>query len=105
MVIIMRKITQQAVNAFIAGRDFNSGNTTVAVNQHDVSMRLHGNLIAVKYKDSGNVHITNAGWSSKTTKERLNGILDALNVGRIYQRDFVWYWNGEEFPHNEFVKV
>lgn len=104
MVTIVRKITQQAVNAFIAGQPFNSSNTSVVVDGNQVDMLLHGNRIARSL--NGIVYVSNAGWSSNTTKERLNGILDTLNVSGIYQRDWVWYWkDGEEFPHNEFVRV
>lgn len=100
----MRKITQQAVDAFIAGCKFSSGNTSVVVDGNQVDMLLHGNRIARSL--NGVVWVSNAGWSSNTTKERLNGILDALGVSGIYQRNFVWYWkDGEEFPHDEFVKV
>lgn len=104
----MRKITQQAVNAFIAGRKFSSGNTTVEFTDHGhIVMTLHNNIIAIRYCDGDKAtEVTNAGWTSNTTKERLNGILDTLSVSGIYQRDWVWYWkDGVEFPHNEFVKV
>jgi len=30
-----------------------------------------------------------------TTKERLNGLLNTLNLAPIYQKDFIWYRNGE----------
>ena len=56
----MRKITQQAVNAFIAGRKFSSGNTTVVVYDNQVDLLLHGNRIA-KSIDSV-IYVTNAGW-------------------------------------------
>lgn len=101
----MRKITQQSVSAFFAGVNFKSGNMSVQSDSNGYyEMRLHGNLIAYRCNDG--IFISNAGWSSNTTKERLNGILSHLNAGCIYQRDFVWYWkDGQEFPYNEFVKV
>jgi hypothetical protein len=49
---------------------------------------LHGNIIA-RWED-GHIAITNAGWFTPTTKERLNAI---PNV-QIHQKDFMWYLNG-----------
>ena len=40
------------------------------------------------------------GWSSNTTKERLNG-LTGVN---IWQKDFVWYLNGEEW-NGEWIRI
>jgi hypothetical protein len=94
----MRKITTQAVRAFQDGRTFKSGNTSVRViKQHGggslVLMELHGNVIARHETWNGRTYVTNAGWFTRTTKERLNG-LDGVN---IYQRKGVWYLNGKEW--------
>jgi hypothetical protein len=86
----MRKITQQVVNAFMNGDNLNVGNTRVESTNGASKMFLHNNLIAVRINKA--IKISNAGWESNTTKERLNGILDHLNKGRIYQKDFTWYW-------------
>jgi len=97
----MRKITTKAVTAFLAGRSFRSGNMAVSLGGFDgfnVSMYLHGNLIAER--NAQTVRITDAGWQTTTTKDRLNGLLDTLGLGRIYQQDFTWFigdgesWNG-----------
>jgi hypothetical protein len=57
---------------------------------HDGLMYLHGNLIA-KYNDMGRLEISNCGWFSPTTKERLNG----LKGVSIEQKDFQWFLNGK----------
>ena len=44
--------------------------------------------------------ISNAGWQSNTTKERLNGL---PNVG-IYQKNWQWYLNGNEW-NGEWTRV
>ena len=49
--------------------------------------------IALAKKENGKVYITNAGWFSDTTKERLNGIQGVS----IHQKDYVWYLNGKEW--------
>ena len=80
----MRKVTEQAVAAFMNGYNFKSGNTEV----RDSAMYLHGNKIA-EWRD-GELWITNAGWPSNTTKERLNGIPGVS----IQQKNWEWYLNG-----------
>lgn len=91
----MRQITRDAVNAFNAGHSFVRSNTEVKVfgtgARKVVSLYLHGNEIA--RKDDMGTMITNAGWFSNTTKERLN----ALDGVDIRQEDFVWYLNDKEW--------
>lgn len=94
----MRQVTQKAVAAFMEGRNFQMSNTSVEVSGEGVTrMRLHGNLIAMRPADfSRRFFISNAGWFSNTTKERLNG-LPGVN---ICQKKGVWYLNGKEWDGN-----
>jgi hypothetical protein len=55
-------------------------------------LKLHGNTIAV-IDELGVLSVTNAGWASNTTKERLNGIPGV----RVHQRNWNWYLNGTEW--------
>jgi len=87
----MRKITQQAVEAFMNETAFKRSNTTVTIENGVAVMRLYGNLIANKIEDQ--IQITNAGWFSNTTKERLNGIPGVS----IRQKRGDWYLNGEQW--------
>jgi len=91
----MRTITNNAVNAFMNARSFNSNNTSVEVLDHASYLKLHGNIIAVRYSD-GKLSISNCGWFSNTTKERLN----ALPNVRIQQKQGVWYLNGNVWDGN-----
>lgn len=88
----MRAITKQAVNAFLLQREFKSGNTSVEIFHNASYLILFGNIIAVKYS-SGKISISNAGWFSNTTKERLNGITGVS----ISQKKGIWYLNGKEW--------
>jgi len=86
----MRDITIRAASAFHFYRNLKLGNTKVV----DGKMYLHGNLIAEQRADG--VYITNAGWFTNVTKERLNGISGV----DIVQKNWDWYlndkkWNGE----------
>jgi hypothetical protein len=90
----MRKITRESVDAFMNAREFKKANMEVEVLPNVTILRLHGNAIAYRYNNPTNtLSITNAGWQSVTTKERLNAIPDVS----IHQKDWVWYLNGEEW--------
>ena len=87
-----RKITQQAIDAFMTATKFKSGNMEIKVMENVTVMLLHGNEIAYRYNDpERTLIITNAGWFSNTTKERLNGIPGVS----ISQKKGVWYLNGK----------
>lgn len=79
----MRKITREIVNAFQNSRSLTIGNSRT----NGESLWLFGNKIAEIRRDG--LWITNAGWDSVTTKERLNG----LSGVHIQQRRGVWLLN------------
>lgn len=81
----MRLVTQKIVDAFMQGRKLKVGNTRI----DDATIYLHDNKIA-QWREDG-IWVSNAGWFSNTTKERLNG----LPFVRIYQRDYRWYLNDQ----------
>lgn len=91
----MKIITEKVVGAFLLGKKLTISNTE-SVNNH---LYLFGNLIARKDID-GVLHITNAGWPTNTTKERLN----ALPGVSISQKKGIWYLNGEKWGGN-WVKI
>ena len=97
----MRKITQDAIRAFMEHKKFKRGNTTVEVSNSGLfaELKLHGNTIAKSGIFEG-LMISSAGWNTVTTKERLNGF-DEVD---IYQKDFTWYLNGREWT-GEWVDV
>lgn len=97
----MRQITRQAVRAFENGLKFASGNTYVRVERQNVSLYLHGNLIAFRLLgDRNSLRIQNCGWFSNTTKERLNGLTGVS----ICQKAGEWYLNGKKWD-GELVNV
>ena len=95
----MRKITQEACYAFENFQNYKKSNTkVVAFDDVNVEMTLHGNLIA--YSCPKGIFISNGGWSSNTTKERLNGLTGV----HIQQKDFVWFLNGEEW-NGDWIRI
>lgn len=105
-----RQITTEAVNAFmVARKNFSKDNTKVTLEQERdeenkyctvVVMRLHGNTIAKRAVGSNEILITNAGWFSTTTKERLNGLPGVS----VCQKKGVWFLNGNEW-NGEWTSV
>jgi hypothetical protein len=90
----MRNITAQAVDAFMNARLFKKDNMTIKVLPNVTVMHLHGNAIAYRYNDPDRtLTITNCGWFSDTTKERLNGI-EGVSIS---QSAGMWYLNGVQW--------
>lgn len=97
----MRKITQETVKAFNNSKRFKKANMEVEVLPNVTIMKLHGNSIAYRYNDpEKTLSITNCGWQTNTTKERLNAI-DGVN---IYQKSGQWFLNGKEWD-GELIDV
>lgn len=93
-----RKITTDAINAFMSTTNFSRDNTMVRVECESmglVHLYLHGNLIAKRYTETSKeiLMVSNAGWFSNTTKERLNAIPGVS----VCQRKGVWFLNGKEW--------
>lgn len=90
----MRKITEEALNAFITGRPMKKQNTEVRVTSiNSFQMLLHGNIIAERRGNK--LHVRNCGWETSTTKERLNAVLNHYKHPNICVRQFVMYIGSE----------
>ena len=93
----MRKVTEETIKAFNNCLPFKKANMQVEVLPNVTIMKLHGNSIAFKYNDPNKtLSITNCGWQTNTTKDRLNSI-EGVN---IYQKKGEWFlndkkWNGK----------
>ena len=88
----MRNITRDAVDAFMRRKSFKRSNTQVVVHPTDAHLLLHEHLIAT-IDLLGNIMISNAGYQTNTTKERLNGIPSVS----VVQKNFQWYLNGTKW--------
>jgi hypothetical protein len=113
-----RKITIEAVNAFLNCKSFSKWNTVVTTGKKKYSnwiesdsfsleytkIFLHGNEIACRKQNLKTwvveICITNAWWFSNTTKERLNW----LPWVSIVQKKGKWYLNGKEWGW-DWIKV
>lgn len=91
----MKIITQKATEAFFNKTNFNLSNTNVTNISGFTVLSLFGNQIA--YLSEENIlSITNRGYKTKTTKERLNG----LRGVSIKQVKGLWFLNGKVWDGN-----
>jgi hypothetical protein len=83
----MTKIALEVTRAFEAGRVMKKSNTFTNGKQ----LFLHDNMIA-EWREDG-MYVTNAGWATRTTKDRLNalsGVIVNVKKGRWYLNDEEW---------------
>jgi len=88
----MRKITSEAVDKFLSKTPFRKSNMSVEEIGGVYKLKLHGNTIAT-IDELGVLSVSNAGWATNTTKERLNGIPGV----RVHQKNWNWFLNGVEW--------
>lgn len=90
----MRKVSKNMIEAFLNAESFRQGNTEIKVLPNVTVMLLYGNEIAYKNNNPDKtISITNCGWFSNTTKERLNAI-PGVSIQQIKGE---WYLNGKEW--------
>jgi hypothetical protein len=94
------KITMDSVHAFLTSKEFKRENMEVNTNGDVTYLRLWGNTIATRTKD-GRVYIDSCGWYTKTTKERLNYLLDIHKLPRIYQKNWLWHIGSKHWDGNK----
>ena len=89
----MRKIEREMNNAISNNLNWQSGNTSVSYDPetNESIVRLHGNTIAVVGDNF--VQIFDGGYQSKTTKSRLNSILQVHGIKGecVYQKAGNWF--------------
>jgi hypothetical protein len=84
-----KSVSRLAAAALQAGKKYSNGKNTKV---DSTGLYLFGNHIA-RDAGEGHVAISNRGWFTLTTKDRLNAL---CNVG-ISQRKGKWYLNGFEW--------
>ena len=90
----MRKIEQQMNSALLRKANWAGSNTTVQYNEFTncSSVLLHGHQIAVLDHHSNALKLSSCGYTTNTTKSRLNAILDEVKYGcRVFQKNWEWF--------------
>ena len=90
----MRKIEQQMNRAIVNKNDWSNSNTFVEYNSNTncSTVVLHRTAIAVYDHNLKAVKLNSGGYTTNTTKSRLNAILDEVKFGaKVFQKNFNWF--------------
>ena len=78
------------IAAIHGNQNWSSDNTQVVTNDGVSTVYLHGNKIALV--DDTSMTIFDGGYQSKTTKSRLNALLDEFAYGTfVFQKQWEWF--------------
>lgn len=86
----MRKITKEAINAFLRNENYKKSNTIVDVTDNYVKMYLHGNLIAIKGRIFNNVSISNCGYFHQYHEREIKRFAQCTYQTKEFQLVFKW---------------
>ena len=96
----MRKIEKQIIQAIKENKDLKVANSEVISYTNSSDVYLHGNLIA-RIGETW-MELFDCGYQTKTTKSRLNALLQAFGMEGeyIFQKNFQWFinYNGAPIP-------
>lgn len=89
----MRIISEKAALAFKEGRRYKSSNTVVNISNGLITMSLFGNIIAKRQINNRSpLHLNDCGYTTVTTKDRLNTVLNMYNAPVFIKQDKgVWF--------------
>ena len=90
----MRKIEQQMNRAIATKTDWSSSNTRVEFNDSTncSNVFLHGHRIATFSHNLKAVKLSSCGYTTPTTKSRLNAILSEVKYGcSVFQKNWNWF--------------
>ena len=89
--------------AVVNKNDWSNSNTKVDYNSNTncSTIVLHRTAIAVYDHNTQALKLNSGGYTSNTTKSRLNAILQELIAGaRVFQRDFNWFLSYNNQTHD-----
>ena len=105
----MRKIEQQMNRAIVNKADWmvdsNYSNTSVEYNSNTncSTVVLYNTAIATYDHNNEALKLNSGGYTTNTTKSRLNAILSEIFVGAcVYQKNWNWFFNYNNQTHDFF---
>ena len=90
----MRLIEKQMNFALSNRSNWSKSNTQVVYNESTdcSSVYLHGHQIATLDHNNQALKLSSCGYTTNTTKSRLNAILDEVKYGcRVFQKNWNWF--------------
>jgi len=101
----MRKIEKKMIEAIQNRKDMSLDNTVVKHGTATSVVFLHNHPICIFMWADNAVAVSNCGWSTNTTKSRLNAVLGSFCDTGIHQHKHVWYMGKEEFRNGTRVPM
>jgi hypothetical protein len=104
---MMRKIEQEMIEAIKARKDYSNDNTLVYSGSGSgcVHVHLHGHKIAILDTIDNTLTLSDCGYQTKTTKSRLNCLLNHFSLPTIYCKKGQWYIGEEEWRGNKILSI
>ena len=102
----MRKIEQQMNRALVNRKNWAGSNTSVSYNENTdcSSVYLHGHQIATLDHKNQALKLSSCGYTTNTTKSRLNAILDEIDYGcKVFQKQWDWYFKSNNNKTVDFM--
>ena len=99
----MRKIEQQMNRAIVNRNNWSNSNTFVEYNSNTncSTVVLHRTAIATYDHNTNALKLNSGGYTTNTTKSRLNAILQGIiGCASVYQRNWNWFLNYNNVTHN-----
>ena len=99
----MRKIEQQMNRAIVNKNDWSNSNTNVEYNSNTncSTVVLHRTAIATYDHNTNALKLNSGGYTTNTTKSRLNAILQGIiGCASVYQKNWNWFLNYNNVTHN-----
>ena len=90
----MRKLERQMNFALSNKGNWAGSNTTVTYNENTncSQVLLHGRQIASLDHSTNALKLSSCGYTTNTTKSRLNAILDEVKYGcKVFQKNWDWF--------------
>ena len=88
----MKKITKESIKAFYNREPFKKSNMIVENKEGKTYLKLFNNIIAT-LDEVNELFITTADWTTRTTRERLNGLSGVrlgTKKGQLYLNNIPW---------------
>ena len=99
----MRKIETQMNRAIVNKNDWSNSNTQVNYNSNTncSTVVLHRTAIATYDHNTNALKLNSGGYTTNTTKSRLNAILQGIiGCASVYQKNWNWFLNYNNVTHN-----
>lgn len=93
----MRTQEEKMIKAIRNRKNWDGPNTSVRIAHvaagEEITVCLFGNLIATIRPSDKKMIVTDAGWTTATTKSRINTLLNEFTpLGGIFQKQKKWYF-------------